>query len=95
MMAFPCGCISVPIHHGHDGHVGTSDVPFNRNAGDRHIGGDFGAGIAGSARKINLSCPPAYSVQYGRKLIQTLLAIEDLFRSRAWGYQRVLSLDVV
>jgi len=62
------------------------NMPFDSNLCDAHIVGDFGAGMAGSARKIDLSRPPAYGVQYGRKLIQTLLAIEDLIRGRAWGY---------
>jgi hypothetical protein len=73
----------------YDGQMCASNMPFNGDFGDSHIVGDFGVGVTGSVRKVDLSRPPAYGVQNGRKLIQTLLAIEDLIRSRTWGDQRV------
>lgn len=73
----------------------ANNMPFNSHLGDAHIVGDFGVSVTRLVRKIDLSRPPAYGVQHGRQLIQTLLAIEDLIRSRAWGNQRVLSVDVV
>ena len=73
----------------------TSNVPLNSNFGDAHIVGDFGVEVFESVCKIDLSRPPADGVQYGCELIQALSAIEDLIRSRALGYQRVLSIDFV
>jgi hypothetical protein len=51
--------------------------------------------LSGSVCKIGHSRAPADGVQYGCELIQALLAIEDLIRSLALGYQRVLSIDFV
>jgi hypothetical protein len=78
-----------------DDQMRASNMPFNSNLGDAHIVGDFGVGVTGLVRKIDFSRSAAYGVQNGREMIQTLLAIEDLIRSRAWGDQRVLSIDVV
>jgi hypothetical protein len=73
----------------------ASNMPFNGNLGDAHIVGDFGVGVTGSVRKIDLSRPPAHGVQNGREFTQALLAIQNSIRSRTWGYQGVLSIDVL
>jgi hypothetical protein len=78
-----------------DGQMRASNMPFNSNLGDAHVASDLGASVAGSAGKEDSPRPRVHRVQQGGELIQTLLAIEDLIRSRALGYQRVLSIDVV
>jgi len=78
-----------------DGQMCASNMRFNSNLGEAHIVGDFGVGVTGSVRKIDLSRPPAHGVQNARELIRTLLAIQNLIRSGACGYQRVLPINVV
>ena len=73
----------------------ASDVPFNGDLGNAHILRDFCVGVTGSMRKIDLSRPPAHGIQSSCELIQALLAIQNSIRSRAWGYQGILSIGVV
>jgi hypothetical protein len=59
-------------------------MPFDSNLGDAHIISDFGVGVTGSVRKVDLSGPPAEGVQKDHELPQTLLAIEDVDFSILW-----------
>jgi hypothetical protein len=38
----------------------AGNMPFNSHLGDPHIVGDFGVGVTGSVRKIDLPRPPTY-----------------------------------
>jgi hypothetical protein len=69
--------------------------PFNSRLGDAHVVGDFGVGVTGLMRKIDLSSPRVARVQKRSDLIQTLLAIDNWIWSRTRGYEGTVSINLV